>query len=136
MNFFTRKCQCFWSQVQNSYSVENLWMAFSVSVIFLLIFRNSYILEHVSVTVLVYSCVRIFRPFCIFFSICLSIKMSILYIIDLNTFENFKDKINLERIFQLSQIRIHKNQVELMKLKGFSLLWVEIKQYLFMKSLT
>ena len=62
--------------------------------------------------------------------------MSILYIIDLNTFENFKDKINLERIFQLSQIRIHKNQVELMKLKGFSLLWVEIKQYLFMKSLT
>ena len=62
--------------------------------------------------------------------------MSILYIIDLNTFENFKDKINLERIFQLSQIRIHKNQVELMKLKGFSLLWVEIKQFLFMKSLT
>ena len=62
--------------------------------------------------------------------------MSVLYIIDLNTFENFKDKINLERIFQLSQIRIHKNQVELMKLKGFSLLWVEIKQYLFMKSLT
>ena len=62
--------------------------------------------------------------------------MSILYIINLNTFENFQGKINLERIFQLSQIRIHKNQVELMKLKGFSLLWVEIKQFLFMKSLT
>ena len=75
-------------------------------------------------------------PFVSFFSICLSIKMSILYIINLNTFENFQGKINLERIFQLSQIRIHKNQVELMKLKGFSLLWVEIKQFLFMKSLT
>ena len=42
-------------------------MAISVSVTFLLIFRNSYVLEHFLVAALVYSCNTTFRPFRNFF---------------------------------------------------------------------
>ena len=48
--------------------------------------------------------------------------MSILHMINLNTFS--------------IDFRIHKNQVGLMKLKGFSPLGVKIQQFLFMKKFT
>ena len=86
-------------------------MAVSVSVTFPLIFRNSHILEKFLLATLVYSCSIIFRPFCNLFSGDLSIKMSILYMINLNTVENKK-----------------KNWVEI---QGF-----QIQQFLFMKMLT
>ena len=35
--------------------------------------------------------------------VCMSIKMSIFNMINLNTLENFKGKINLESVFKLSQ---------------------------------
>ena len=63
-------------------------MAVFVSATFLLIFRNSHILEKLLVAALVYSCSRIFGPFCNLLSGDLSIKMSILYMINLMTVEN------------------------------------------------
>ena len=67
INFFTRKFQGFWLQVQSSYFVENFWMTVSVSVTFLLIFKNSYILQHFSVPALVYSGSRIYFDSFVFF---------------------------------------------------------------------
>ena len=74
INSFTRTFQGFRLQVQNRYFAEHPWMAVSMSITFLLIFRNRYIPEHFSVAALVYICSRVFRSFCIFFSICLEYK--------------------------------------------------------------
>ena len=54
--------------MQNSYFAEHLWMAVSVSVTFLLIFKNRYILEQFSVAALIYICSKIFKSFSNFMS--------------------------------------------------------------------
>ena len=138
MNIFTHMFQGFWPQLQNGFFVENLWMALSVSVTFLLDFRSNYNLGHLALAAFFYSCSKLFRTFCTFFSICLSIKMSVLFMTNLNTFVNFKAKLTWKGFSNQvkTHFTTHKNQVELMKLKVFSPIGVEIKQFLFPKRLT
>ena len=102
-----------------------------------LIFRNSYVLEHLLVAALVYSCSRILRPFCNSFE-CLCEHRDVHFIND-----KFKDlrKFLKEHLLgkdsptKLTHFRIHKSQVGLIKLKGFSPLGVYIQKFLFMRKL-
>ena len=60
--------------------------------------------------------------------------MSILYMINLTSSKNFKEKL-MYFPSKSTHFRIHKNQVGLMKLKAFSPQGVKIKQFLFIKRL-